>query len=85
MPKLNRAEDQRNRVEVNQDGDQEEIVQKALDAVRDNKSQVLAEAFEQLQATRSNALRLQFVLRLMPSRLKTTRGCEGRVLIAPLQ
>ena len=27
-----------------------EIVQKALDAVRDSKSQVLAEAFEQLKA-----------------------------------
>ena len=51
MPKLNRAEDQLNRAEVNQYGDQEEIVQKASDAVRDNKSQVLAEAFEQLQAT----------------------------------
>ena len=51
MPRLNGAEDQLNRAEINQDGDQEEIVQKALDAVRDNKSQVLAEAFEQLKAT----------------------------------
>ena len=86
------AEVQLSSAEVNQYGDQVESVQKAMDAVRDNKSVHLAEELKQLRvkviavivARKQRSASAVCVEVDAESPGRRTR-CEGRVLIAPLQ